>query len=173
MGVVAILSMFIMQSCGGVKNLVIPHSVSTVGVTTVKDLDLKSGQYEILKTIQESASITCEYKSRQMKIKSNDGDFAYTFSFNDKTGWSLASFNGAASFGYFTDDYSSTFGEIPSAEEFARRVAMARIINAVADFGADGVVEPVTTTRVSNAGKNTVEFQTTVRAKLIKIKPTK
>lgn len=162
-----------LQSCRSEQNLLVPHSVSTVGVTTVKDLDLKSGQYQILKTISESASVICEYKSNSIKITSGDGDFSYKFLFDTRSGWKLESFTGAASLGYFTNDFNYAKSSMPSPEEFSRRVAMARIIDAVADLNADGIIEPITVTSASNIGNKKVEYRTTVRAKLISIKTSK
>ncbi len=171
-GLFVTLSLF-MQSCGGSKSLIVPHSISTASAVKVSDLDLKAGQYEILQTIVETASITCEYKDKEIKIVGDD--FSYRFEFNEKKGWSLKSFSGAASLGYFLTDVTNenTLDNTPRPEEFSRRVAMARIINAASDFGADGIIEPITTTVSSDAGKRKVEFTSTVRAKLISIKKTR
>ncbi len=159
-----------LSSCKGSKSLIVPHSISTASAVKVSDLELKEGQYHILETITESASVTCEFKSKSIKI--NGDDFSYKFEFNPKTGWNLDSFSGAASLGYFSNDVTIERNAIPNPEEFARRVAMARIINAVSDYGADGIIEPITTTTASNAGKNKIEFTATVRAKLISLKET-
>ena len=164
---------FLLQSCGSQKNLLIPHSVSTAAVTTIKDLNLTKGQYDVLKTVTESASVICEYKGNAIKITSGDGDFSYNFSFDVKTGWRLTSFSGAASLGYFTEDYKEGETAAPIPEEFARRVAMARIISAAADYNADGIIEPITVTSATNAGNRKVEYRSTVRAKLISIKNAK
>lgn len=171
--VLAIAGAAMLQSCGSEKNLLIPHSVSTAAVTTVKDLNLTKGQYDILQTITESASVTCEYRGNTIRINSGEGDFSYRFEFDKKAGWTLASFSGAAALGYFTDDYNDAPAAAPCPEEFARSVAMARIISAAADFGADGIVEPLTMTTASNAGNNKVEYRATVRAKLIVLKTAK
>ena len=80
-------------------------------------------------------------------------------------------FRGTATFGYLQSDASSP-EEMPEAEEFARRVAIARLIETVKDYGADAVLEPIITTRASNAGHNTVEYQATATAKIVKIHPT-
>lgn len=154
--------------------MVVPYSVSTSGVTTVKDLDLKEGQYEILKTVSESASVVCEYKNDCIKIKDGEGLFSYTFQYDVKDGWKLKSFSGAAPLGFFTEDLNDN--EVMTSivpEQFARRVAMSRIINSVVDYNADGILEPITVTSVSDAGDRKVEYRSTVRAKLISIKPTK
>ncbi len=163
---------FLMQSCGS-KSLIIPHSISTASAVKVSDLNLKEGQYEILQTIVETASITCEYKEQEIKIVGDD--FNYHFIYDaKKKGWYVKSFSGAASLGYFSSDIQdeNARDNFPRPEEFARRVAMARIINAASDYGADGIIEPVTTSVASNAGNRKVEYTSTVRAKLIAIKKT-
>jgi len=161
-----------LASCGGSRNLLIPHSVSTAPVSTIRDLGLKPGEFDILKTVSETASVRCEYKGSTIKITSGDGDFSYKFEFDPKTGWELDSFQGAAELGYFSADLTEVENHAPRPEEFSRRVAMARIIKAVTDYNADGIVEPVLTTVSRNEGDRTVEYTSTVRAKLVVVKPT-
>lgn len=169
--VLAILTAFALQSCGGKKYLVIPHSVSSAATATISDLRLQPGDYEVLQTVSETASVICEYRKKEIKITSGDGEFSYLFKLDPKTAcWSLKSFSGAANMGYFTNDYSSHLSEIPNPEEFARRVAMSRIINMARDYSADAVIEPICVSRTSQAGKNKIEYSTTVTAKLIQIK---
>lgn len=160
-----------LQSCIGRKYLVVPHSVSTASSVSVEDLNLKPGDYEIIKTVSESASVLCEYKSKEIKIISEDGEFSYTFGWDSKFGnWSLKSFSGAAALGYFKSDYEGRYSSIPDGEEFARRVAMSRIISVIRDYDADAVIEPICVTRVSSSGRKSVTYSATVTAKLIKIK---
>lgn len=160
-----------LQSCGsGRQYLIVPHSVSTAASVGVDDLNLKPGDYEILKSISETASVICEYNNTNIKVTSGDGDFSYNFALNPKTGWFLKSFSGAAALGYFTTDHDSKPTVIPNPEEFGRRAAMANIINALRDYGADAVIEPVCVTRVSNLSSKKVEYTCTVTAKLISIK---
>ena len=159
-----------LQSCGSRKYLVVPHSVSTASAVSIDDLRLKPGDYEVLKTVTETASVLCEYRNSEIKVMSGDGDFSYTFKLDPKSGWFLKSFSGAAALGYFTSDYEARPSFVPNPEEFARRVAMARIIAMARDYSADAVVEPICVTRTSNAGKHSVEYLCTVSAKLIQIK---
>lgn len=161
-----------LSSCGGARNLLIPHAVSTGPVSTIHDLGLKSGQYDILNTVTETASVRCEYKGNTIRIVSGDGEFSYKFSFDEKKGWHLDSFQGAAALGYFATDIENVTSDVPRPEEFSRRVAMAKILKAVTDYNADGIVEPVVTTNATNAGDRTVEYTSTVRAKLVTVKPT-
>jgi len=167
----SVLCTGLLSSCGGAKNLLIPHSVSTAPVTTIHDLSLKEGQYDILRTVSESASVRCEYKGNTINIYSGDGEFSYKFKFDDKKGWRLASFDGAADLGYFATDIEEVASEAPRPEEFSRRVAMAKIIKAVSDYSADGIIEPITVTNSANVGSRTVEYTSTVRAKLVVVKP--
>lgn len=167
---VTLLCAGLLSSCGGTKNLLIPHSVSTAPVTSIHDLGLKEGQYDILRTVTESASVRCEYKGNTINIVSGDGDFYYKFEFDKNKGWRLNSFEGAADLGYFATDIEEVASEAPRPEEFSRRVAMAKIIKAVTDYGADGIIEPITVTNATNAGSRAVEYTSTVRAKLVVLK---
>lgn len=162
----------LMTSCSGQKNLIIPRAVSSADAISVGALNLQKGDYDILNTVTETASVTATYSSTSLKLISKDGDFSYTFKFNKSMGWTLTSFDGTATFGYLLQDASYNVDNLPSAEEFARRVAIARLIEAVKDYGADGVLEPIVTTRASNTGKNAVEYQATVTAKVVKIHTT-
>lgn len=151
--------------------LVIPHSVSSASAVTVDNLNLKRGEYDVLNSITETASVLCEYKGSEIRISGDSNAFEYVFDLT-KNGWILKSFYGAASLGYFSTDLISVNQEIPDAEEFARRVAMARIIQAAKDYKADGIVEPIVISSANNAGKNKIEYVSTITAKLITIKPT-
>lgn len=168
---IAIAAAFIMNSCRGQRNLIVPHSVSTADAISPAALNLKKGDYDILASVSESASITAKYSGNALVIRSGDGDFAYHFSYDSKSGWTLKRFSGTATFGYLQTDTGKS-ASMPEAEEFARRVAIARLIESVKDYGADGVLEPIVTTRATNAGHNTVEYQATVTAKIVKIHPT-
>lgn len=163
--------MLMLASCSGTRNLVVPHAVSTADAIPATALNLKKGDYDILNTISESASVTAKYSGKSLKVTSGDGDFSYFFAYNAKSGWSLKSFSGSANFGYLLNE-NSCMDEMPQAEEFARRVAIAKLIEQVKDYGADGVLEPIVTTRVSNAGHNTIEYQATATAKIVKIHST-
>lgn len=160
-----------LTSCSGVRNLVVPHAVSSADAIPATALNLVKSDYDILSSITETASVIAKYTGQSLTIKSGDGDFAYYFSFDKKNGWSLRKFSGTATFGYLQSEVASPEA-MPEAEEFARRVAIARLIETVKDYGADGVLEPIVTTRVSNSGHNTVEYQASVTAKIVKIHPT-
>lgn len=169
---VTVIGVFGLASCGTTRNyLVIPHSVSSASAVTVDDLNLSKGDYDVLKSITESASVICEYNGSSIKISSDD-EFSYTFTLSS-SGWSLSRFQGAASLGYFTSDLENHPSEIPNGEEFARRVAMSRIIRAAKDYQADGVIEPVVISIANDIGRNKVEYISTVSAKLISIKSTR
>lgn len=160
-----------MSSCSGVRNLVVPHAVSTADAIPAAALNLVKGDYDILTSVTETASVTAKYTGTALTVASGEGDFAYYFTYDKKAGWSLRKFSGTATFGYLQSDVSSPEA-MPEAEEFARRVAIARLIETVKDYGADGVLEPIVTTRVSNVGNNKVEYQASVTAKIVKIHPT-
>lgn len=171
LSVTAMLGM--LSSCGGGrKYLVIPHSVSTASAVQVSDLNLAKGDYEVLNSVNESATVICEYKGTEIRIVSGNGDFEYRFELQNN-GWVLKNFSGAAELGYFATEYQASNTEVPNAEEFARRVAMAKVIRIAKDYRADGVIEPITVSNVSNLGKNKIEITSVVTAKLISIKTTK
>ena len=158
-------------SCKGVNNLIVPHAVNTADAIAPAALNLAKGDYDILASVTETASVTASYSGKSLVVKSGDGDFAYYFKYNEKTGWSLKKFSGSATFGYLQTE-TSVREAMPEAEEFARRVAIARLIETVKDYGADAVLEPIVTTRATNAGHKTVEYQASVTAKIVKIHST-
>lgn len=163
-------------SCGsGRRALVVPYAVSTAASTSIEHLDLKPGQYDVLKVVDETASVSVKYGNNSIKITDSEGSFSYEFKFDMKSGWRLKYFSGAAEMGYFTSDYTSSdpINLVTNPDEFARRLAMARVIKAAGDYHADGILEPITTTTTNNGGKNTVVYTSTVRAKLVIIKPSK
>lgn len=167
-----VLASLVLTSCGGEKSLIVPHSVSSSEVVTPEGLNLQKGQYDIMKSVTETASVTVKYGNSSIKVMSGDGEFSYTFEQDKKKGWVLKSFSGAANFGYLGNVTKSSDAALLGGEEFARRVAIARLINDIKDYGADGALEPIVITRASNAGKNTVEYQATVTAKIVKIHTT-
>lgn len=160
-----------LTSCGGQKNLIIPHAVSTANAISMGSLNLNKGQYEILNTVTETASVSVKYSYNGMTIKSLEGDFAYWFGFKPKTGWYLNKFSGTAQFGYLANEPGIN-SDFPDAEEFARRVAISKLIDVIKDYGADGALEPIVTTRATNSGKNEVEYHATASAKIVKIHST-
>lgn len=170
MTVMAVVMVTLLNSCGGTRNLIVPHAVSTADAIPAAALNLTKGDYDIMASVTETASVTAKYTGNSLTIQSSDGDFAYLFAY-DKNGWTLKKFKGTANFGYLQTDVNG-FAEMPEAEEFARRVAIARLIETVKDYGADGVLEPIVTTRASNSGRNTIEYQASVTAKIVKIHPT-
>lgn len=167
----AVILTLLLGSCGGPQALIIPHSVSTANSISMDALNLNKGDYEILNTVTETSSVSVKYTSNAITIKSLDGDFAYWFSGNPKYGWFLKKYSGTASFGYLKNEPGSNVG-FPDAEEFARRAAIAKLINVIKDFHADGALEPIVTTTATNSGSNTIEYHATASAKIIKIHAT-
>lgn len=166
-----LLALLILASCGGARNLVVPRAVSTANAISMGSLNLKKGDYEILNNVTETASVIVKYSKNKLKITSSDGDFIYLFKYDLKTGWTLDKFRGTATFGYLLQDVNES-AALPSAEEFARRVAISKLIDVIKDYGADGALEPIVTTRVSNGGSGEVEYHATASAKIVKIHST-
>lgn len=167
-----VIIVFALSSCGGQKNLIIPRAISTAEAIPAVALNLKKGDYDILKSVTQTASITATYSNNSLKIVSGDGDFSYSFKFDQKNGWRLDKFSGTATFGYLLQDVQDTTNNFLDAEEFARRVAISKLIDVVKDYSADGALEPIVSTRASNVKKNVVEYQATVTAKIVKIHTT-
>lgn len=167
-----LIALAMLSSCNSQKSLIVPRSVSSAESVPVAALNLQKNGYDILQTVTETASVFAHYGYNQLKIQSGDGDFSYTFRFDKKAGWVLDKFSGTANFGYLLSDVQNSAETLPDAEEFARRVAIAKLIDSVKDYGADGVISPIITTRASNSGSRQVEYQATVTAKIIKIYPT-
>lgn len=167
---VMLAAMALLSSCGSSqKSLVVPRSVSTVESVPVEALNLGKGNYEILQTVTETASVIAEYAGDKIRIKDSNGEFTYTFKFDSNKGWNLDKFSGIANFGFLLSDVQNNAESLPDAEEFARRVAIARLIEQVKDYGADGVIAPIVSTKATNAGGKSVEYQATVSAKIVKI----
>lgn len=163
-----VATLLLLGSCKGQRSLVIPRAVNIADAIPATALNLHKGDYDILKSVTETASITAKYTNNTLKIISSDGDFSYTFKSNPGGGWNLDKFSGVATFGYLLQESRESVS-LPDAEEFARRVAIARLIDVIKDYGADGALEPVITTRVSNVSNKVVEYQATVTAKIVKI----
>lgn len=165
----------IMTSCGGSKTMIVPRAVNTACAVSLDDLNMTSKDYVVLNTISAKSSVICKYGKDNLSVESTDGNYAYKFSYDSNYGWKLDSFKGLATFGYLYKDIlqSDKDRELLEVEKFARLGATANLIEAMKDYGADGVIEPVVTTRVSNIGKNTYEYSCTVRAKLVVVKNSK
>lgn len=171
LGVASLVLAFTLGSCKGSQNVIVPRAISTANAIPAAGLNLQKGQYEILAAVTETASVTVNYGGNSLKINSGDGEFSYTFN-QDKNGtWFLTKFSGTANFGYLSSEVHPNAG-MPMAEDFARRVAISRLIDQIKDYGGDGALEPIVTTRASNAGHNKVEYQATATAKIVKIHTT-
>lgn len=72
---IAIICIVSLTSCSGVKNLVVPHSVNSASALSIDGLNLQKGEYDILNSISESASVKVEYHADKMTIKSGEGEF--------------------------------------------------------------------------------------------------
>lgn len=159
-----------LSSCGGARtSLVVPTAVSTVESIPFGSLNLDRKKYEVLNTIEESATVIVEYSRTKVVIKDYNGQFRYVFQTMKDGSWYLDKFSGVATLGYFETEFKADSRGVPDGAEFARRVAISRIIAAASDYNADGVVEPLTVTSTDGTG-STITYTSTVKAKLIKIK---
>ncbi len=167
----SIFSAMIISSCGSSKptTLVIPHAVSTASAVPFSSLNLKRSDYTVINTVSATADVQVTYNANNVRIEDPAGSFSYEFSFNDQSGWSLNKFSGVAALGYFESEYCAPATTLPNGEEFARRVAISKIIAQVHSLNADGILEPITQSMTQGHGK-TVVYSTTVSAKLIRLK---
>ncbi len=169
--VLASVLMLLATSCkGGTKALVIPHAVSTASAVPLSSLNLTRANYEVINTVSETADVYVTYGKDRISINDPMGSFSYDFKYNkDKGSWSLDKFSGAASLGYFETEYKAAEITVPDGEEFARRVAISRLIGQLQNYNADCILEPITRCITSGTGK-TITYTCTVSAKFIKIK---
>lgn len=157
-------------SCGPQKVMVLPTAINTVNSVNLMELNLDRADYEILDRITSEASIT--YKETNGKVKLNDdsGECEVTYLKTD-LGLQMEKFSGFFKMGYLHNDYGTVNYNNP--EEFARRLAIYRLINAANEMGADGIVEPIISTNVDNLGKKSYIIKTTVSGKIVKLKTEK
>ena len=155
-----------LSSCGGSKTLVLPRAVNTVNAVGLSELNLERNDYQILDRITAEASVVYKETSGTVKLSDDAGECEVTYK-KTPMGLTMRKFKGFFKMGYLHNDYSSVNYNNP--EEFARRLAIYRLINMSNEMGADGIVEPVISTNIAQEGKNTIIFKTTVSGKIVKL----
>lgn len=166
----AILLISCITACTSTKRTMIPRAVNTVNSIGLNELNLQRSDYEILNTVTSSATISYieNRTGTEVLMKGEDEEFTLRYIYNKKTGWDCR-YSGIMKFGYLDNDYIINQDGFTQPEEIARRLAIYRIVNQANMAGADGVIEPIISTNVAQQGKSII-YQTTVSAKLIKIK---
>lgn len=156
-----------LSSCFGKKALVLPMAVNTVNTVGLSELNLERKDYEVLDRITAEATITYKEIFGGVKIIDDNGECEVTYK-KTKTGLTMTKFKGFFKVGYLHNDHANA--SISNPEDFARKLAIYRLINISNEMGADGIVEPVVSTNVVQEDKNTVIFKTTVSGKAIRLK---
>lgn len=156
-------------SCGVRKSL-IPRAVNTINTTSLRDLNLQRGDYEILNTVTAEATIcyTINKTRTSIVITDADGEFSLHYVRSKKKGWTCK-YHGILKYGYMQNDYAGELPDVVQPEEVARRLAVYRLVNVAQQYGADGLVEPTIATNVEQIGED-VFFKSTATAKIVKIK---
>lgn len=169
----------LLASCTHVEQI-IPRAVNTVNTVSFKDLKLERKDYEVMNTISAEATVSFSIGSfgNVSTISEQGGEFSIVSRYQKaKKGrdayWDIT-VTGVPKLGYLSNDYELQSVEtrnmlLRHPEVVARQLAVYRIINLAKQQGADGVIEPLISTNVAGSGKTTV-FQTTITAKMVKIK---
>lgn len=172
----AVAAMLLMSSCA-TKYSIIPKAVNTISTVSYSDLDLKRADYEIIKTITATATINYSVSNngQLVDIDGVDDNFALRYIYkgglkNAKSDW-MCKYAGVLKLGFLSNDYAEDYdpATMCSPEKLARHLAIYRAINAAKHEGGDGLIEPVISTNVEQAGRILI-YKSTVTAKVIKLK---
>ena len=159
-----VVAAFMLASCG--SSIMVPKALNTVATASFADLNLRSGDYQILNTVSADATVYLKVGTKTTTISDEINEFVLTYV---KTKKGIEFYHsGVLRVGYLGNDYSYDPNEKYSAEDVARRLAIYRLINAAKQNGADGIIEPTISTNVEQKGK-TIVFKTTASAKIIKL----
>ena len=170
---IPVIGIILISSCGVKQPLsVIPRAVNTVSTVTFRDLNLKTGDYDLINTVTSDATISVEYKSDKITVRCEDDDFSLVYKLVNGA-WIVDKYTGVARFGYLANDDKYMTTSLYSPEDIVRRLAIYRLINNVQQHGADGLIEPTVSTNVAQTGKNNVTFTTHAEGKLIRLKAKK
>ncbi len=161
----------LMTSCGSSKGTIIPQAVNTVNTVGFKELNLKRGDYEVMKTVTAEAVVVAKYRKTSITIESGDGEFMIRYELGKTGKWSPAKYRGVACLGYLSSDYlNNTMSSAVVPEEIARKMAIYRLVNEVDILGGDGIIEPVVSTNVSGNDRDDITYRTVAKGKVVRLK---
>lgn len=167
------LAIITLASCGSTKKTyIVPNAINTVNSVSLNELNLTGGDYQILNTISSDATIKATIKKNKAEIHENSGEFSLYYEDLNNVGLKLKKYSGVVRLGYLSNMYTRTNFEDFNPEEIAIKLASYRAINVAQQYGADGLIEPIISTKAEQIGDD-IFFQTTVTAKLVKLKTTK
>ncbi|MCQ2311283.1 MAG: hypothetical protein MJZ64_05995 [Paludibacteraceae bacterium] len=147
-----------------------PKAINTVNTVSFSDLNLDRKDYKILKTITSEAVVTYEQRGDKYYIREANGECELSFVYKHKTKeWTYDEFKGIARYGFLTNDYGVIASvKDMSPEDYARNLAVYRLINQCKVLGGDGLVEPLISMNVGQQGRAIV-FTVSASAKMVKL----
>lgn len=165
-----ICSVVVLASC---STTILPTATSTVNSVRLDELNLTREDYQVLKTV--TADATVHYKEFMGMVTISDVNDEFSVKYKQRKGLlrkkqagpKLMGYSGFFKMGFLSNDIGEIRYDNPF--EFARRLAIYRIINLAQIEGADGVIEPIISTNMSKDGLTT-KITTTVSAKLVTLK---
>lgn len=160
----ALICSVVFVSC---STKILPTATSSVNSVRLDELNLNREDYKVLKTVTTDATIHYKDILGTVTINDENDEFSVTYKKKWRKGTILSSYNGFFKMGFLSNDIGEIRYDDPF--EFARRLAIYRIINLAKIEGADGVIEPVISTDVTKDGLTT-KITTTVSAKLVVLK---
>lgn len=146
---------------------IVPTAVSSVSrVVTMEDLNLNKDNCQIINT--ETAEAVVYYEEDdddEFEIGEANGEFVLKYEKDDENGWKIK-YSGIVKYGALSNNYIVDYD---NAYAIVRGLATYRLINAVQEQGADGIIEPIVTVKVGQEGKRVI-YTANISAKLVKIK---
>lgn len=155
-------------SCGGLNSF-LPIATNTINSVSFSELNLEREDYNILNTIETSATVTIKYNGSMVTIFDNNG-LKLTYG-QGKEGMVLMSAEGVLRAGFLTNDYGNV--NLRSPEQIARAVAFSRLASMAKEFGGDAIIEPIVSTNVEKASRNEYVYNTIASGKVVVIKTDK
>lgn len=159
----------VMFSCRSSEEVarIVPTAVSSVSrVVTMEDLNLNKDNCQIINTETAEAVVYYEEEDdNEYEIGEENGEFLLKFEKDGDNGWKIK-YLGIVKYGVLSNNFIVDYD---NAYSIARGLATYRLINAVQEQGADGVIEPIVTVKVGQEGKRVI-YTASISAKLVKIK---
>lgn len=165
----AISAVLLMSSCT-LRKMIIPAAVSEVSkIVSIDELNLTNADYQIVSTETAEGVIVCEFKGNKIIVVEPNGEYMLTYVIDKKTREIIEiEHEGVVKYGYLSAYDRNVDYYKAQPTDFSRGLAAYRLIESAQNQGADGIIEPMTTMKVEQDGKNII-YTTTITAKFIKI----
>ncbi len=163
----------LITSCSS-QSMIVPQAVNTINSVNLGELRLNhETDYTVLNTISAEATVilSSQKGGKQVAIEEENGEFKLLYKYDSKKKeYIYAGFDGIARFG-FLENGNARVSDLKDPAYMAKNIATYRLINAAKISGADGIIEPITSTNVEGDGKRNkkIIFRTTVSGKPIKL----